>query len=94
MKADLDTTKTDVIAPFLSIQKYGLRSRGWGVKVFLLKTDYSIKRSLSWSSGQISWVLSWSPVVAIREKGKGCGEGSQLCRRVPVRSSTGGFAQL
>lgn len=28
MKADLDTTKTDVIAPFLSIQKYGLRSRG------------------------------------------------------------------
>lgn len=58
MKADLDTTKTDVIAPFLSMQKYRLRSRGWEVKVFLLKTDYSIKRSLSWSSGQIFWVLS------------------------------------
>ena len=58
MKADLDTTKTDVIAPCLSMQKYRLRSRGWEVKVFLLKTDYSIKRSLSWSSGQIFWVLS------------------------------------
>lgn len=58
MKADLDTTKTDVIAPFLSMQKYRLRSIGWGVKVFVLKTDYSIKRSLSWGSGQISWVLS------------------------------------
>lgn len=58
MKADLDTTKTDVIAPFLSMQKYRQRSRGWKVKVFLLKTDYSIKRSLRWSSGLIFWVLS------------------------------------
>lgn len=54
----MNTTKTDFIAPFLSMQKYSQRSRGWEVKVFLLKTDCPIKRSLSWSSGQIFWVLS------------------------------------
>lgn len=65
------------------MQKYSQRSRGWEVKVFLLKTDCPIKRSLSWSSGQIFWVLSWSPVIQYERREKVAEKGASSADTCP-----------